>query len=247
MYIIDKIKRMKFIQTLVIACLLFTGALTAQDEMSEMHIQMEISSIESSNPEMAAQFEMMKGTEYAIYHKDGKSLTDMSLMGGMIGIKNLVDADGGMNMFFDAMGNKMHIESTKMELDKMKAENPNPLADLNIEYDKSDTKSIAGYECYKMKATSKDPDAGDFAIDAYITEEIDIKASVIQGVDLSEFAGFPLEINVDMGIATMGFTTTELKDEVPAGVFDIDTKGYKKMTMEEFAETMGAMGGGFGF
>jgi hypothetical protein len=247
MYIKDKIKRMKFIQTLVFACLIFTGMLTAQDEMSEMHIQMEISSVESSNPEAAAMLEMMKGTEYSVYHQDGKSLTNINMMGGMVGIKNIIDEEGSMNMFFDMMGNKMHVESTKLEMDKMKAENPNPLSDLDIEYDKEDTKTIAGYECYKMNVKSKDPDAGDFGIEAYVTEEININASVIQGVDLSEFAGFPLEYKLNMGQAILGVTTVELKDEVPAGAFDIETSGYKKMTMEEFAETMGAMGGGFGF
>lgn len=235
---------MKFIQTLVFACLFFTSMITAQDEM---HIQMEISSVESSNPEAAAMLEMMKGTEYAVYHKDGKSLTNINMMGGMVGIRNLIDKEGGMNMFFDMMGNKMHVESTKLEQDKMKAENPNPLADLDIQYDKEDTKSIAGYECYKMVAKSKDPDAGDFSLEAYVTEDIDINASIIQGVDLGEFQGFPLEYKLDMGQAVLGVTTIELKDEVPAGTFDIETNGYKKMSMEEFMEAMGGMAGGLGF
>jgi len=235
---------MKFIQTLAFACLFFTGMLTAQDDM---HIQMEISTVESSNPEAAAMLEMMKGTEYQVYYQDGKSLTNINMMGGMVGIKNVINKEGDMNMFFDMMGNKMHVESTKIELEKMKAENPNPLSDLDIKYDKDDKKTIAGYECYKMMVTSKDPEAGEFSLEGYVTEDIKINASVIQGVDLSEFEGFPLEYKLNMGQAILGVTTVELKDEVPAGVFDIDSKGYTKMTMDEFMSAMGGMGAGMGF
>ena len=218
--------------------------LTAQDNM---YIKMEITDIESSNPEAGAMLEMMKGTETEVYHMDGKSLTNINMMGGMVAIKNVIDKDGGTNMFFDMMGNKMHVESTKLEMDKMKAENPSPLSDLDIAYDKEDTKTIAGHECYKMTVKSKDPEAGAFNIAAYVTEDIKINASVIQGVDISEFAGFPLEFILDMGEAKIVTTTKELKDEVPAGVFDIDAKGYTKMTMEEFVESLGGMGAGFGF
>ncbi len=235
---------MKFIKTLVLACICFTGMLTAQDDM---YIKMEITGVESSNPEAGAMLEMMKGTETEVFHKDGKSLTNINMMGGMVAIKNVIDKEGGMNMYFDMMGNKMHVESTKLEMDKMKAENPNPLSDLDISYDKEDTKTIAGHECYKMTVKSKDPDAGGFNIAAYVTEDIQINASVIQGVDISEFAGFPLEYILDMGEAKLVVTTKELKDEIPAGTFNIDADGYTKMSMEEFMESLGGMGAGFGF
>jgi len=237
---------MKLINTFLCFFLLAVGAMTAQDGMTEGVIKMEITDVITDNQEMAAMLEMMKGTETDVYFKDGKSLTNMNMMGGMVQMKNMLDADGNMNMYMDAMGNKMHVESAKMEIEKMKAENPNPMNDLDITYDENDRKKVAGYDCYKMVAKGKG-DAASFGIEAYVTEEIQINASVMQGVDLGNFKGFPLEYTIDAGgQMKIVMTTTEIKDKVDAKVFDIDASGYTKMTMEEFMGSMGQMGG-FGF
>lgn len=240
---------MRLLQTFVLLAFLMIGtaSVSAQKELSEVYIKMEITDVKSDNQEMAAMLEMMKGTETEVFYKDGKSLTKVNMMGGMVNIKNVVDKEGNTDMYMDAMGNKMHVESTKLEAEKLKAENPSPMGDLTFEYDKEDTKTIAGYECYKMKATSESG-MGGLSLEGYITEDIKINASVIQGVDMADFPGFPLEYNINMGgQMNMIVTTVELKDGVETSVFDIDAAGYKKMTMEEFMGAMGGMGGGFGF
>lgn len=236
---------MKLINTFLCFFLLATGIMTAQEGMKEGYIKMEITDVITENQEMAAMLEMMKGTETEVYFQDGKSLTNMNLMGGMVQMKNMLDKDGNMNMFMDAMGNKMHVETTKMEMDKMKAENPNPMDDLDITYDENDRKKIAGYDCYKMIAKGKG-DASSFNIEAYVTEDIKINASVMQGIDLGIFKGFPLEYIIDAGQMKLVSTTMEIKDEVDSKVFVIDDSGYTKMSMEEFMGSMGQMGG-FGF
>jgi len=237
---------MKLVQTILFLTAFIIGTASAQKDISEMYIKMEITDVKSDNQEMAQMLEMMKGTETEVFYKDGLSLTKVNMMGGMVNIKNIVDKDGNTNMYMDAMGNKMHVESSKLEADKLKAENPNPMGDLEFEYDKTDTKTIAGYECYKMTAKPKG-DAGGLELSGYITEEIKINASVIQGVDMADFPGFPLEYNLNMGgQMNLIVTTVELKDAVDNSVFKIDNAGYKKMTMEEFMGAMGGMGG-FGF
>lgn len=236
---------MRLLQTFLLLTL-FIGSISAQKEISEVYIKMEITEASSENQEMAQMLEMMKGTETEVYYKDGRSLTKMNMMGGMINIKNVVESDGNTDMYMDAMGNKMHVESTKLEAEKLKAENPNPMNDLEFEYDKSDTKTIAGYKCYKMIAKVKDADADGLQVHGYITEDIKINAS-IQGVDVSEFPGFPLEFVMDVpGTMKMVMSTVDIKDSVDGGVFKIDNSGYKKMSMEEFMSAMGGMGG-FGF
>ncbi len=236
---------MKIFTTVLCFFFLSIGIMTAQDGMKEGYIKMEITDVITDNQEMAAMLEMMKGTETEVYFQDGKSLTNMNLMGGMVQMKNMLDKDGNMNMYMDVMGNKMHAESAKTEIDKMKAENPNPMDDLEITYDENDRKKIAGYDCYKMVAKGKG-DAASFGIEAYVTEEIKISASVMQGIDLGIFKGFPLEYIIDAGQMKLVSTTMEIKDEVDSKVFDIDASGYTKMSMEEIMGSMGQMGG-FGF
>ena len=41
----------------------------------------------------------------------------------------------------------------------------------------------------------------------------------------------------------MVFTALEVKNELDPSVFEINTKGFKEMTMEEFQSAMGQMGG----
>lgn len=239
---------MKNIIKTLLLCLLTVGtfAVQAQVELSEGYIKMEITEASSDDPQTAQALEMMKGTETEVYFKGGKSLTALNMMGGMVQMKNILNESGDLVMYMDMMGNKMEVTGTKLEMDKFKAENPNPMSDLDITYDESDTKEIAGYKCYKMMATSSENE--DLKITAYITDQIKINAAVIQGVDLSEFKGFPLEYSMDMGgQMKLVVSTVDLKESIDTKVFDIDGSSYKKMNWEEFMSQMGGMGGGFGF
>jgi hypothetical protein len=221
------------------------GVLGLAAQNQEGHLIMEITDATSNNEQMAPQLEMMKGSVTEVHYKDGQSLTTMNLMGGMVVTKILLEKSGDLKLIMDMMGQKMLIPMSKMELEKSKATGENPMSELDITYDETDTKEIAGFPCYKMNAKSKsNPDLN---IEAYITDRIKANAAVIQGVDLEMFKGFPLEYTVDMGMIKMTTSAKEYNEKVDASVFDINTKGYTTMTMEEFMNSMGGMGKGFGF
>lgn len=208
-------------------------------------LKLEIIEATSDNPQMAAGLEMMKGTITEVVYQNGQSVTKMNMMGGMVEIDVKMSKDGNMDMLMNAMGNKMWIQASKTELNLAKAENDSPLADLDFDYDEDDRKEIAGFDCFKMIATA--PGNEDFKLEAYITEDIKINAAVMQGIDITDFRGFPLEYIFDAGMMKMTVSTTEYSDEVVDGAFELDTNGYTKMSYDEFLNSMGQMGGGIGF
>lgn len=217
-------------------------AVTAQKSMTEGYIKMEITDIkaESDDPNMAMGLEMMKGSVTEIYFIEGKYKTTMNMMGGMIAMQNVVDVSTKkMDMLFDAMGNKMWIDSNLDEV-KESADQTNGMEDFDISYDKSETKSILGFEAYK--ATITIPNTPGTTVEGWITEEINTDANIIQGMADLKLKGFPLEFSVKNPQMTMTFAATDIKESVDKSVFDFNTTGYKKMTMKEFQETMGGMG-----
>lgn len=203
------------------------GTVVSSDEgLKKGYVKMEITDVSSDDEQMAQMLEMMKGTETEVFFAEGQSLTVMNMMGGMVQVKNMLNAEGDMNMYMDAMGNKIHMQASKAELMKAKAEQPSGFDDLEFEYDMEDTKEIMGFKCYKMK--SVDDEDSEMKFEAYITEEIKTNAAIIQGADLSKFKGFPLEYNIDMGQMSMIITCKDFKKEVDSAVFDIKADGYQK-------------------
>lgn len=216
--------------------------LLAQEDLTTGHVKMEITKIESDDEAMAAQLQMLKGTTTDIYFAPEQYMSEMSMMGGLMNIKNKVGTESGkMDMYMDMMGQKMWIETNTDESAKGKP----TTADVDISYDKANTKEILGYDCYLM--TIKSPEMQGGSLTAYVTEEIKSNAKFIQGYENIEYNGFPLEVTLGMPMMTMTMETTAINKEVPAGAFDVNTTGYEKMTMDEFTEKMGGMGAGLGF
>ena len=206
-------------------------------------LTMEVVDASSTDAQVAAQMEMVKGTQIEVSYLDQMSLTNITSMGGLMNVSVKLAETGDMDLLLDVFGQKMWVTSTKAELDIAKAEAG--ASDPEFVYDENDTKEIAGFQCYKVTMTN--PDAEGFKIEAYITEEIKANAAVIQGVDISEFRGFPLEYSISSSAPSMNltFTTTDYSADVDASVFDVKTDGFTKMTMEELQSLGGA--GGFGF
>ncbi len=235
-------KSLKNIFSIALLALFAVANVTAQDGT----IVMEITEVTSDNPQVAAMADMFKGSKTSIYFKDDLSLTKMNLMGGMVKVDVKTDAEKKTDMLMEMMGNKVWVETTKLEADRMKATADNPMSEMEFTYDTEDTKEIAGFNCYKM--TIEFPDAEGSSLVGYITEEIDVRPPVIQGVEVEEFKGFPLEFTFTNPMMTMTTVATTFESTVDETVFDMNTSGYKKMTMEEFGEMMQSMGGGgFGF
>ena len=224
--------------TLVIS-MIFSISMLAQKGV----LTMEVVDASSTDAQVAAQMEMVKGTQIEVSYLDQMSLTNITSMGGLMNVSVKLAETGDMDLLLDVFGQKMWVTSTKAELDIAKAEAG--ASDPEFVYDESDTKEIAGFECYKVTMTN--PDLEGFVLEAYITEEIKTNAAVIQGVDISEFRGFPLEYSISSSAPSMNltFTTTDYSADVDASVFDVKTDGFTKMTMEELQSLGGA--GGFGF
>ena len=227
----------------LIMALFLSPSAFSQDEG---HITFEITDVASDNPQVQAQMEMMKGSTTEVYYKGDKSLTNMNMMGGMINVNLILGGkDQGMKMAMDMMGQKVLIPISKEEMEKMKAESENPMSELTIEYDESDTKEIAGFTCYKMVATPvTNPD---MKLEAYITEEIKTNAALVQGVDMEQFKGYPLEIVANLGMATMTTSAKAYEPKCDDASLTMDTSGFTEMSFEDFMSSMGQMGGGFGF
>lgn len=235
-------KSLKNIFAIALLALFAVANVNAQDGT----IVMEITDVTSDNPQMAAMADMFKGSQTSIFFKDKVSLTKMNMMGGMVKVDVKTDEEKKTDMLMEMMGNKIWVETTKLESDRMKAEMDNPMSEMEFTYDTEDTKEIAGFNCYKM--TIEFPDAEGSSIVGYITEEIDVRPPVIQGVEVEEFKGFPLEFTFTNPMMTMTTVATTFESTVDESVFDLKTSGYQKMTMAEFGEMMQSMGGGgFGF
>lgn len=228
---------------LTFICLMALGAmfslnLSAQEAGT---LTMEIVDISSDNPGVAAQAEGMKGTKTYVSFMGKKSVTKMDIMGGMVKIDLHNDENGAMDMIMDAMGQKIWVNASKLEMDRMKAESDSPLEEMDIEYDKADTKEIAGYKCHKMTVTF--PDNEDASLEAYVTNDLDISASIIQGIEMDQFEGFPLEYVFNNGMMTTTVSAVEFKKEVDITVFEKNTDGYTKMSLQDLINMSGGQMG----
>lgn len=214
----------------------------AQKEFTQGSIKMEVTEVKSDDPSVAAQLDMMKGSTTVVYFDGKKSLTKMDMMGGMMEMAIISDVTtkaGFMLFKIDVLGQKIKIDITEEEAAKRSAESS--MSDIKVTYDKSDVKTIAGYKCHK--ATIKAPQMGDATIIAYVTDAIKFKTDIIQGIDSKFLEGFPLQYEMGAQGVSMVYTATEIKDVVDPEVFNIKTAGYETQTMEEFQQTMGALGG----
>lgn len=238
---------MKRISYLLVAFVLGASLqLDAQKEIKSGHIKTEITEVTSDNPQVAAQLEMMKGTQTEYFFSEEKSLVSSNMMGGMVKMNYLVNnADEHLTLLFDAMGQKMMVESTKEERADMEAEQAELTEDLEIVYDETDTKEILGHKC--IKATIEGSDDYPMSFYMYVAPGVKASNKLIQGLQGFDLRGFPLEMTMENEQMKMTVSTIEMNDKVDSSVFELNTSGYTKMTFDEFSQSMGAMGGGMGF
>lgn len=240
----SKIEMKNLINCIVLFLFVFTSqSIVGQKVLDKGIVKMEITKVTSDDPQMAMGLEMMKGSQTELAFKADQYITSMDMMGGMVKMKILIEQGKNMmNMLMDAMGNKTWIETKLDEAQDAKQKEIGKLT--KVEYDKNDTKEILGYKCYKMSITN--PEMEGMTATGYITEDIKTKANLIQGFQTAELAGYTLEFTMSNPKFSMTMTAVDIKDSVDDSKFTLDTKGYKKMTMEEFKKSMGGMGG-FGF
>jgi GLPGLI family protein len=233
-------------KSLLFFLFLLGGLVTMQAQLKSGYIKMEITEVGSDNEQMAMQLEMMKGTQTEIFFNENMNLSKMSMMGGMMETTTLYNAEAAKtDMLMNMMGQKIHIETTDMDVKALNQAQGDMMKDMKITKDESDKKTILGYECTKTTFTNTAMQGMDIIM--YLTNEIEGSVKGMQMIGQLEFDGFPLQIIINNPQISMTVEAIELKKEVDPSVFNINTGGYKKMSMEEFQKQMGAMGAGMGF
>lgn len=236
---------MKYISS-AIMCLfmIFTNQIIAQDVTSTGYVKMEIKDIKAEDPAIQAQVGMMKGTVTEVFFNEEKTLTTMSMMGGMMETKTLVnlkEKTGFMLFNIEMLGQKV-----KVDLSESMAQQEKESKDLklDVEYFPEIKKEILGYSCHKA-VIKQNVGGQETEIVLYVTEDIKTASSPIQGIDGDKLKGYPLEYCMNAQGISMVYSATEFKKEIDTAVFDISTEGYEEKTMEEFQKSMGGMGMGF--
>lgn len=184
---------------------------------------------------------MMKTTTTKLYFENDRALTKITSMGGMSVIKMLVDKNGNSEMYMDVNMQKMLIKMTKEKAEEMAKDNSN--MDPKYIHHKDKTKEILGLKAHLVEVTTN----GDQKINMklWVTDQIDTKAMVSQGMNNDEIGGFPLEYSITVpGQFTMVTKATEFKDSFNSSIFDFDKTGYNEMSMDDL-KNMGMGGGGF--
>ncbi len=212
----------------------------AQNVMKEGAIKYEFIKMEPESPEAA----MLAGSQMNIYFNGEQQKVEVNMMGGMMKFDVLMKEDGKSGvMLMDMMGQKMKINMDEEQIKKQESEGKVSADDLDITYDKGDTKEIAGYKCYKANIKPKDSED---VIQLYVTDELNANAKSMEK-RFPGLKGFPLEFSMGGQGVMMTFAAVAVEKTVDNAVFNVPSEGYQEMTMEEFQKQFGGMAGGFGF
>lgn len=219
---------------------------SAQQPVTEAYIRYEITDVKSDDPQMEAALNMMKGSTMEIYFTDSKQRMVMDMMGGMMKMTtiNLVDKEETV-MLMDMMGRKIKVKGADDEFEKMNQEAAMDSINYDVKYDKSKQKTIAGYPCYSATITIMQQGV-EMTVETYVTEKLSAPKSVIRNVKDLDMKGLPLEYTVGAQGFSMTYTATKVDTKIDGKAFDIP-EGYEEMSVEQFMQTMGSMGGGMGF
>ncbi len=214
------------------------GSASAQMVMDKGYIKMEMTDISSTGAQ-SADLGMLKGAEMEVHFSGDKSLTSISLMGGMMNMSTLVDKKTNKtDLLINAMGSKMWAEETT------ETASANDVAKsvegMKITYDESQTKEILGYTV--MKATITRADQPNMKMEAWVSKDIKISSDFIPGMEDLKLKGYPLEINIDANGTKMSIVTRDIKNTIDESVFVLDTTGAEKIKMSDLSGMMGGMG-----
>jgi len=215
----------------------------AQGVIEKGYIKMEVVDVKAENSELAAMAGMFKNSFTEVYFLPQKSLTKISMMGGMTTTTVLADEKSENNLYLmNLMGQKIKLDLTKEELKKMQS-GENAASDLKIKDFKDQKREILGYSCHKAEMIVKSTE--EVGMTLWVTDQIKSNAQVAQGMETEMLKGFPLAYEVSVqGQFTMNMEATKFEKDFDKTIFNVNTKGYKSMTYDEFMESMGSMMGG---
>lgn len=227
---------MKYLNTLLVLFLAF--GLTAQ--ITTGSLTMEITDVNTTMPGGEQMAEMMKGSEMSMHFTPEKQVTvsNMKMMG--MDMKTLTYVEGTKSTtYMDMMGQKMKYTVDITNLSELGIENEDLSKMYDITYDKSDTKEILGFTCYRadveMDVSSIrneadiPPGMGSMSVIIYMTDEIEMNNFVMKEFQDLKFQGTPLMMSMDMGVMTMTYEATNFDKDVDSSVFEYPEGDYKEM------------------
>ena len=231
---------------------------TAQ-EMKEANITIGITDLKVDDPSAAAQIGMIKTATLNIAFNEEQSLFTGEAMGGMMKARFLFNANPkNLLMLVDAMGQKTMTkfgaddfkEFENMAKD-MEEKNQDDKLDYDISYDKSVTKNILGYDCYKANVVVNNEEAKDanLVISFFVTDAIKYPKSMLEELKTQlkdfDFTKVILEATISGGEKGKGgsitLAATKIEESVNEEVFNLDTTGYETMEVDELKKAAGGM------
>ena len=209
--------------------ILSTQSTFAQKKLRSGVIVYEITDVETSVPEL----KLMKGTEKTLYFTPEKQKIDVSLNNETINIQSFYNSrTEDVTVYYDFIGQHFKVRSNNKDQPKAK-----PLV-KSISYQKLETKSIVGYQCYKAEITFEDE-----KVILWVTDKIKINNPDFQDI-FPGLEGFPLEYVRRSENTRMVFKATSINELLGEDAFKI-SKNYVEISEKEFNERMGGMKFGF--
>ena len=196
----------KFIQYTLLTAIMAVPFLSvsAQKSLSEGMLKYEITEVKSD----AAEAQMMKGTEISIAFTDAATRLTMQMMGGMIEMDVITEtATEKSVVLMNMMGQKSMVKQDEKE-EEGEEELKN---DFDITYDKSDTKEIAGFNCYKATLVDKKTSE---KIDMYVAKKLTMPAVKFANDLFPGLDGLPMELSMNSQGMGMVLTCIKLEESV---------------------------------
>ena len=215
--------------------------LFSQQTLKSGSIKYEISKIESDDPAMDAQLQMLQGGTITLYFNQQTQRVDVNMMGGMMQTTSIVDVDKNeVATYMDMMGQKIKMVTEKEDYTAM-ADSLKKIKMPDLEFHKNDKKEIAGYPCYRVDIKTE-AEGQEIIITSYITDKIKVPQQSIQNVDVPNLPGAVLSYSFEMMGMKMQYDAVEVEKEVDPSVFEFSSEGYREMDPEQFQQQFGGMG-----
>jgi hypothetical protein len=220
---------------LLIAVLFLFSSVYAQGKIKEGLIQMELTQVESDDPNAAGFLEGMRGSTQDIYFSEKKQKTVMNMMGGLVSTTVITDTEKKeVRTYMDMMGQKLLIKSVLGDDEGSD--------DVEIIIDPTKTKTINGYKCKLATIIPKDDSEQDVKMEIYFTEDIALIGSISNQINTKGINGAPLEMSINAQGFKMKYETRKVVTSLGKDAFS-EPKGHKEISQAEFEKMMG----GFSF
>lgn len=161
----------------------------------------------SSDPQVQAQFAMLKGSTMAMYFSPEFSRSEMN-MGMFAQITTVVDIEGKESLIL--MSGMMGKKATKIPTTD--TEEGEDKVEVEVEVEKTkETKKIAGYKCTKYIITTEDGNL----LNMWATEDLVASKEGIKFMN-DKVSGFPLQFEINTQGMTMIFSATAVEKDLKA-------------------------------